>query len=77
MHPAPLITHEASGVAVVVMHHCTVGISQITDRIQLGDRAIHGKHAVCRDENASGARVARFLKLGLKIGHVVVAVAIA
>ena len=77
MNPTALITHEAGGVTVVVMDHCAVCISQITDRIQLGDRAIHGEHAISRNQNSSGARVARFLKLGFKIGHIIVAVTIA
>ena len=41
-------------VTVVVMHHRPVGISQITDRVQLGDRAVHREHTISRNQEFVG-----------------------
>ena len=77
MNAAALIAHKTGGVAVIVMHHRAVGISQITNRIELSDGAIHGENAVGRDQDPPGASLTRFLQFGFKVRHVVVAITIA
>ena len=64
---------EAGGVRVVDHHQGAVAVGQIADLREPGDRAVHGEHAVGRDQ--AHARVLRVLQRLLELVHVVVGVA--
>ena len=70
---APVRAHEAHGVAVVHHQKRAVFLGQIADGGQVGDDAVHGKHAVGGDE--LDARAGGLFQPGAQIGHVVVLVA--
>ena len=70
---APVRAHKAHGVAVVHHHQRAEFIGQIANGGQVGDKAVHGEHAVGGDQLDAG--VLRLEKLFAQVGHVVVAVA--
>ena len=69
--------HKAGCMTVVVVNHGVVLIGEVTDLVELRDGAVHRKNTVCRDEDASCTLVSCGLQLGLEIGHIVVAIAVA
>ena len=44
------IAHKAGGVAVIDHHQRIELVSEVADPLQIRDIAIHGKHAIGRDE---------------------------
>ena len=77
MNTAPRIAHKARRVTVVVVNHRIVLICEVADLIELRDGAIHRKNTVCGDQDSSRTLVSRGLQLGLEVGHVAVAIAVA
>ena len=69
--------HKACCMTVVVVNHGVVFIGEVADLIELRNGAIHRKNTVRGDEDPSRTLVSRGLQLGLEIGHVVVAIAVA
>ena len=72
-----MLTHEADGVAVVNHRQRVITVGQITDSPEICNIAVHGKHAVGRNQDLFAACRARVLELGFEILHVVVQIAVA
>ena len=69
--------HEADGVAVVDHRQRVIAVGQIADGLEVCNIAIHGEHAVGRDQNFLAAGFPRVLELGFEVFHVVVQIAVA
>ena len=69
--------HEADGVAVVDHRQRVIAVGQIADGLEVRNVAVHGEHAVGRDQNFLAAGFPRVLELGFEILHVVVQIAVA
>jgi len=72
---AAVLADEADRMAVIDHHHGVVLFREIADAPEIGDDAVHGKHAVGGDQPE--AAVFRLLQSCFEIGHVVVGVAVA
>src|ERR1700687_3988408 len=72
---AAAVSDESHCVRVVDHHQRFVAVRERANRAQIGDDAIHGKNPVGGDQLETSARRVGLLQLGLKIAHVVVAVA--
>jgi len=72
---APGLAHEPHGMRIIHHHQGIMLIRQLTDGRQIGQRPIHGKDAV--GGNQAKTRRLGVAQLGLEVGHVVVAIAIA
>ncbi len=68
---------EAGGVAVIDQDEGIIGVRQFPDFAELGEIAIHGKHAVGDDHDAALGLIPREPQLGLQIRHIAVGIAIA
>ena len=66
---------EADGVAIVDHHHRVVFLGQVADAGEIGDDAVHRKHAIRCDETEACIR--SLLQPVFQFAHVVVGVAIA
>ena len=69
--------HEADGVAVVNHRQRVITVGQITDSPEICNIAVHGKHAVGRNQNLFAAGRMRVFQLGFEVFHVVVQIAVA
>ena len=69
--------HEADGVAVVDHRQRVIAVGEIADGLEVCNIAVHGEHAVGRDQNFLAAGFPRVLELGFEILHVVVQIAVA
>ena len=74
---AAMRAHEADGVAVVNHRQRVIAVRQIADGLEVCNIAIHGKHAVGRNQDLFAAGFPRVLELGFEILHVVVQIAVA
>jgi hypothetical protein len=74
---AALWSHEARGVAVVDHDDGIVTLCQRGDLRQRGEVAVHGKHAIGRDHDATRAIGPGFAKLCLQVVHIGICVAVA
>jgi len=74
---AAVRAHEADGVAVVDHRQRVIAVGEIADGLEVCNIAIHGEHAVGRDQNFLAAGFPRVLELGFKVFHVVVQIAVA
>ena len=68
-----MLAHEAHGVAVIHHHQGAVFLRQVADALEVGDKAVHGKDAVCGDQLDTA--ILGLLQLGLQVLHAVVLVA--
>ncbi len=53
---AAVLAHEANGVAVVDHRQRVIAVCQIADGLEVCDVAVHGEHAVGRNQNLSCSR---------------------
>ena len=63
--------------AVIDQDERVIGIRQFPDFAELGEIAIHGKHAVGDDHDAALVFAAGLFQLGFEVRHVAIGVAIA
>ena len=75
--PASPCAEKAGGVGVVEVDQRAVAGGELVDFVELGNHAVHGEDAIRGDELVTNAGVLRFLQFGLKVGHVVVGIAVA
>ena len=71
-----MLAHEAHGVAVVHHYQRIELVGQVAYALEVGYVAVHGEHAVGGDELYLAAGILCVLKLGAKVFHIVVLIAI-
>ena len=54
MDSTTLGSHKARRMTVIMMHHSVVFFREVTNNIELGNRTVHRKNAICRNQYAPG-----------------------
>ncbi len=73
MRAAPVLAEKTGGVAIVDHGQGVELVGEVADRRQVGDRAVHRKHAV--GDNQPDLGVAGGFELRSQVGHIVVGIA--
>ena len=75
MGATTVFADKTDRVRVIHHHQRVVFIRQVAHAFQVGDHAVHGEHAVGRDQYVAGTRFACLFEPRFQLNHVVVGVA--
>ena len=76
MGAASSLAHESHRVAIIDHHKCAILIGEIANAFEIGDEAIHRKHAIGCDEFKPRVVRIGFLQFRFEVFEIVVLVAV-